>query len=90
MIPEIISFKERRILTQENLRKICIEYNFYTKGNNKDYANLMNFTKENVNLNTEEIVGIANDIKIHSETDYSLLQIIEIVINKCYTIIEKF
>ena len=90
MKTNMLNFKERRILTQENLKKLCIENKFYTRGDNKDYTYLMNFTKENVNLSTDDIIEIACDIKVHSDTELKLISIIEIVANSCYTLIEKF
>ena len=61
-------FVEVRHLRPMELRKLCIEYNWYTHGDNAEYDNLLFGLTENgqKNITTDDIYAIAQDIMDHS------------------------
>ena len=64
--------KERRMLTRDDLRQLCIKKNWYTRGTNGDYEWMLNRIEEHEkeNLTTYEIVFIAKNIYQYSDPDY--------------------
>ena len=63
---------ERRYISPEDLRRLCIEENWYTKGDNDEYAHLLSLCRrggEYAELTTLKIARIAADIQSHSEVD---------------------
>ena len=88
------NYREIRKMLGYDLRALCIRNWWYTRGNNDEYASLLNKVDNTENLTTGDIVEIAMDIINHSdniniddEEDfenvcYELLEI-------CHTFIEK-
>ena len=77
--------KELRTLRAESLRGLCVEHNWYTRGNSRDYENLLSFVNSKENLATEDILFIATDIVEHSE-----LELTETCIsNVCFEVARK-
>lgn len=69
--------QEIRTMTAEELRSLCIRKNWYTRGTNEEYENLLSLTGsawEPVHLTTEKLAEIATDIMCHSDMspDYDL------------------
>lgn len=60
------------------LREFCIERNLYTCGDNEEYSRLL--AKEG-QLDLDEIRWIALDIIAHSETDYTVEEMMEAILN---------
>jgi len=58
-------YKEVRQINMSDLRSLCIKNNWYTKGNNEEYRNLLNMTREEAT--TDVIIEIATDILDKSE-----------------------
>lgn len=79
--------KETRKLSQDNLRNLCIEKNWYTKGSNKEYDNMLELTNKE-NITTNDIVEIAIDIKEHSNTEYDITNICFEIARICYSLFE--
>jgi hypothetical protein len=65
---------EKRILQLTNLRNLCCEEEWYTRGNCFEYESIFEFCKEKSNsdtgLTTEDIVFIAKDIERHTSGKY--------------------
>ena len=66
--------KELRKLNSNDVRLLCIRHNYYTKGNNEQYGNLLEsiYQNEMFNTTTHDIVRIATDILEHSNLDYNM------------------
>lgn len=62
------TYKEVRLLGMDNLRKLCIEKNWYTLGDNEEYSNLLTKAKKK-GITTEDIADMALDIYNHSNHD---------------------
>lgn len=63
---------ERRYISPEDLRHLCIEENWYTKGDNDEYTHLLGLCRdgfEYAELTTGRIALIADDIQRHSDVD---------------------
>lgn len=61
------SYIEERKLFSDDLRNLCIENRWYTRGNNADYMYLLNHVDSIENVTTDDIVEIATDIISHSD-----------------------
>jgi hypothetical protein len=61
-------YKETRKLYMMYLMTLCKQENWYTKGNNQEYDNLLNMTKKDI-ITTDDIVEMATDIYEHSDMD---------------------
>lgn len=64
-----MNYKEVRKIRAGKLRNLCIEKNWYTRGTNEEYGNLLFTLAGKDNLTTDDIVNIVNDIMLHSEID---------------------
>ena len=63
-------YKEIRRISADNLRNLCIQMRWYTRGNCAEYDHLLIDLAENKeNLSTEDIIEIAEDIAAHSNLD---------------------
>lgn len=71
-----VTATETRRIDHSALRSLCIRKNWYTKGNNEQYAELFAMLDDepfnSKNLSTADIVSLAENIKEHSETEYDL------------------
>ena len=85
-----MKFKETRSLSMSKLRQICIDHGWYTCGDNEEYDHLLNMVYDSdlgcsVNITTEKLVEIAEDIIDHSEIeDYSIETVLYILAKGCY------
>ena len=77
--------KEIRKISMYNVRKECIKYNWYTKGDCDEYDYMLTFTKCLENVTTDDLETIATNIKINSETDYEIKEIMFVLANDCCT-----
>lgn len=65
-----MKYIERRILSADELRNLCIRKNWYTHGTNREYCNLFGLLTHDfhsVEMTTEKLVEIATDIYNHSD-----------------------
>lgn len=61
---------ERRIINASELRKLCIENNWYTEGDIEEYSHLLlELASNRNNLTKGRIAEIVDDIIAHSDTD---------------------
>jgi len=62
------NYKEIRRLTARDLRELCINQNWYTKGTQQEYNHLLlDLAADKEHLTTTDIIEIAEDIRAHSE-----------------------
>lgn len=81
-----MKMKERRLLPWETLQNLCIDMGWYTKGNNVEFFDLLSKTTT-VNMTTEIIVDIAEDILEHSnDEDLEIPTICYFIAKNCTTI----
>ena len=53
----------------DDVRKVCIQNDYYTFGNNAQYSNLMSFVSKKETVTEEDIFVISNDIFAHSDIE---------------------
>ena len=56
---------EKRTITAHDLRALCIEQNWYTRGDNADYAKILHFA-DSSEMTVSNIAFIAEDIIEHT------------------------
>jgi precorrin-4 methylase len=85
-------FSERRTLTVDELRALCIKRNWYTEGDNAEYDHLLSLVEDRngypVHLTTEKLEEIAEDIHKHSDLyddDCSMIVIMQELGEACTT-----
>lgn len=61
-----------KVLTADDVRQVCINHNYYTRGDNDAYQNMFDNCGY---VNVESLEYIAKDIKDHSDTEDSVLEI---------------
>lgn len=61
------TYKEVRTISIEELRRLCIEMGWYTRGSSISYSFMLSQAAVKDNLTTEDIIGIALDIAQHSD-----------------------
>ena len=84
--------KQIRYISGENVRLMCIAHNFYTCGDNEEYLRMLAYCDllRGQGLATlNELYYIAADIKMHSSTELSQRQIVELLINECCATIKE-
>lgn len=80
----MIKMKLIRELRFEDVRRICIDNNFYTNGTNEEYNKLKNYIDEVNDMTDDKLIKVARDIQKHSITDYSLTTIITLLNEKIF------
>ena len=81
--------KVKRWLDRDLVRKMCIEYNYYTHGDNRAYEAMLN-EADNLDVeNLDAVVEIARDIVFHSDISaYSDLGDMEILEGMIYGLLK--
>lgn len=59
-------------VSPDSLRQVCIKNDYYTLGNNEDYQKMLTMFNE---VDGEKIEILAKDIKEHSHTDDTIIEI---------------
>lgn len=80
-----LTMKEIRKLDSDDLRQLCINKDWYTRGNNEEYSKLLKAVHFTDNVTTKTIVTIAQDILSHSDTVYSLESICFEIAEICHS-----
>lgn len=63
-------FRENRRVYADDLRRLCIQKNWYTGGTNEEYEHLLcDLAGSKENIGTDDIIAIADDIMQHSHLD---------------------
>jgi len=83
-----MKYTETRILSTAKLRSICIKYNWYTCGDNEQYAAMFAKLHDEegklVHMTTDKLADIATDIYCHSDiTDYTVEAIMAELARQC-------
>ena len=89
-----MTYAETRTLSANSLRALCIQHNWYTCGNNKEYEALFNSLYDGdgcpVNLTTEKLARIADDIIAHSEiSDYTITSVMYALNRACQVVFDE-
>lgn len=71
-----------KVLDKEEVRQMCIAHQYYTRGDNKAYENMLGlldtFSKySGSNITAGRLEEIAEDIKMHSDTEDTVRDIME-------------
>lgn len=87
-------YTETRYLTTTDLRALCIENDWYTCGDNEEYCALFNRLYDgdgySVNLDTEKLAEIAQDIMDHSDiTEYTITTVMYVLAKRCSVFFEE-
>lgn len=77
--------KETRKIHSDDLRNLCIKKNWYTKGTGEEYSNLLATADGINNIETQDIVRIAQDILDHSDTAQPLSSICFEIAKVCHS-----
>ena len=64
--------KEIRKLSRSDLRKLCIEKDWYTRGDNEEYSNVLSLAGDCEDVTTAVIVEIATDIINQRDTEHTV------------------
>ena len=80
-------YKETRKMLSWDLRKLCINNDWYESGDAEDYSNLLEKVDSLENITTDDIVEIATDIMEHSEIK---IEDFENICNALFTICQTF
>ena len=87
-------YKETRTIDACDIRKLCIEKNWFTEGTNEEYSELLNYgAYPHKNITTDDLVEMATLILEHSEkeyiSDYAITDIMWSLANICHTYFEE-
>lgn len=63
---------ETRILRSEDVRTLCIEHDWYTRGDVRDYMDLALLIDNMFDFSNQELYLIARNIQNHSVTDMDI------------------
>lgn len=74
---EGLKIKEEDFLSPDDIRSVCVAYDYFTRGNNDDYESVLNFFKNDTNITPEKLYRLACYIADHSYLD-------------CYTSYDEF
>ena len=85
------NYGEIRKLSAENVRQLCINKNWYTKGSQEEYVALLNKIEDirdsDVSVTANQLGEIAENILEHSDTTYTVESImweLNRVANTCF------
>ncbi|MGB8451484.1 MAG: hypothetical protein WCD89_04055 [Anaerocolumna sp.] len=81
---------EKRKLSGDNLRNLCISKNWYTCGDGKEYNHLLYILADKKdNITSDDIFKIASDILSHSKTEYDFENVCFLIASTCVSIFER-
>lgn len=70
-----MKYKVTFYVGSEELRRFCIQRNFFTKGDNQEYSKLFQMCRDNLQMKPEDLITVATYILDHSsEEDSDYLQ----------------
>lgn len=69
------NMKFKHTIDSEGVRQFCIVNNLYTRGDNADYASLLNSCDTLHNCTPRRIINIAKDIAEHSDASDSKIDL---------------
>lgn len=77
-----------KVLSKEDVRQTCIQYQWFTRGDCKAYERMLDMVEGEPSrytgstISCDRLEDIADEIRIHSDTDYTTLEIMEILATK--------
>ena len=78
-------FEIKRTVEASKLRGMCIKHNYYTRGDNEAYGEMLLKFQYAENITETEIEWLAKDIKSHSDTEDEVISIaFNILTEACY------
>lgn len=77
-------YKLRRTLSVEDVRQVCVNNNYYTAGDSRAYKEMFSLLEPELktsgsNITAGRLEMIAEDIKDHSVTEDSVLEIMDLL-----------
>ena len=89
-----MKYTETRILDSAKLRSLCIKHDWFTCGDNEEYATMFAKLHDDMgcpeNMTTEKLAEIATDIMEHSEiSDYTITSVMCELAHACYTYFDE-
>ena len=82
-------YTEIRKANAYDIRKLCIQRNWFTNGTNEEYGDLLNYGFNEILITSDELVEMATLILEHSEpqylSDYEFTDIMCALSNCCYS-----
>ena len=73
-----------RFLRFEDVRRVCIENDFYTNGTNEEYNDLKEYVDRTKDMTDDKLIRVARNIQNHSNTTYTLDTIITMLNEKIF------
>jgi hypothetical protein len=77
---------EERVLYAYTLQALCVQRDWYNRGNNEEYENLFSRLYENgcsANITTEKLAEIAEDIIEHTEEEHDIEDVMFAIAKEC-------
>ena len=81
-------YKEIRQVEMSALRKLCIKRDWFTKADNEEYSQFLNYSKKD-NITTDDLVEMATMVMSFSDTDMECTSIMFELNTVCYTYFEE-
>lgn len=76
---------ERRLWSMEDIRRVCIDNELYTRGTNEEYGRMLEHA-ESLEPFTENLYIVAKDIEAHSK-EQTVSNIMCLLVNKAVRIV---
>lgn len=76
---------EKQFLHCDNVRRVCIENNWYNKGTNDEYNNMFDMVRALKDLSiitADDLYPIAADICKHSDIEYDVTNVMYVLAKK--------
>ena len=80
--------RETRRICVNDLFRLCVENEWYTRGTNQEYTRMIEFARDLTNVTAENLVAIAAEIKHHSDTEQSIESICHLLALLCFSTFE--
>lgn len=75
----------------DDVRQLCIDSKFYTKGTNKEYSEMLEYVKDHPYPTDNDILVVANDIAKHSDKggDFDDIEVVAFVATELLTVVRR-
>lgn len=82
-------FKVMKVLDIADVREMCIQHQYYTRGNNQAYSNMFDMIPKEEDVSDEVLTAVAEDILAHSNTEDTLEDVLTYLAFRINCVIEK-
>lgn len=72
--------RETRRICSDDIYRLCVDKEWYTRGTNQEYARMFEFART--------LTNITADIKHHSDTEQSIESICHLLARRCFSTFE--